>query len=513
MIGPWAARADHAQGRIKGGKPVAVLDIGSNSVRLVIYERHARALTPLYNEKSSCALGRGVAATGRLADENTARALKAMRRFALVAELMKVGHVHVLATSAVRDAENGPSFTAAVEEIMQAPVQILDGVEEAHFAALAVVSGIPGFKGIVGDLGGGSLELSHVEDGNDREGETHQLGVIRLQDDSNTRPGKAASISRKRLQESDLLTRADSKMFCAVGGTWRSLAKLHQRRCDYPLSMIQHYNADAKDLLEMCREIIKSSEDGGDFKNDDILSSSRRALIPYGAAVMAEIIRAGKFDQVIFSALGVREGFLYGQLDAKELSVDPLLMVCEDMSVLRSRAPAHATDLIEFSDKFIAQCDFVESDEDVRLRRAACYLSDIGWRGHPDYRGEQSVDLIAYGALIGVDHPGRAFLSETLAVRYMGLKRKSASAEIMKLSGEHGSNRARLLGALMRVAFPMSAGMESILNRTDFNREGDTLLLELPEDLGFLEGDRLQNRLSQLADLGGFSDSSIRIGR
>lgn len=512
MIGRWSARAEQAQGRIKGGKPVAVLDIGSNSVRLVIYERHVRALTPLYNEKSSCALGRGVAATGRLAEENTARALKAMRRFALVAELMKVEHMYVLATSAVRDAENGPGFSAAVEEIMQAPVRILDGTEEAHFAALGVVSGIPDFNGIVGDLGGGSLEFSHVRSGDDFEGETHQLGVIRLQDDSDTKPSKARSIARKRLTDSALLTSPDNSVFCAIGGTWRSLAKLHQRRCDYPLHMIQHYMADASDVLAMCDEIIKSFEATDSYDNSEILSSSRRALIPYGAAVMAETLRAGRFDQVVFSALGVREGFIYSKLDEKELAADPLLMVCEEMSVLRSRAPAHATDLIEFSEKFVAQCDFTETVEEARLRRAACYLSDIGWRGHPDYRGEQSVDLIAYGALIGIDHPGRAFLAETLAVRYMGLKRKSASAKIMKLSGAEGSARARLTGAMMRVAFPMSAGMSSILNRVTFSRDGDILLLELPEDFGFLEGERLQSRLSQLADLGGFKDSRIMIG-
>lgn len=509
MIGQWRARSEQAQGRIKGGKPVAVLDIGSNSVRLVVYERHVRALTPLYNEKSSCALGRGVATTGRLADENTARALKAMRRFALVAELMKVGQVHVLATSAVRDAENGALFSAAVEDIMHAPVRVLDGAEEAHYAALGVVSGIPDFSGVVGDLGGGSLELSQVESGEDFEGETHQLGVIRLQDDSDTKPSKAAKIASERLKESGLLKASKGRVFCAIGGTWRSLAKLHQRRCNYPLSMVQHYATDADGLMALCDEIIQSFEATGSFDNSEVLSSSRRALMPYGAAVMAETLRTGGFDQVVFSALGVREGYLYGQLDAKERVADPLLMACEEMSVLRSRSPTHATDLIGFSDKLLAQCDFLETATEKRLRSAVCYLSDMGWRGHPDYRGEQSVDLIAYGALIGIDHPGRAFLAETLAVRYMGLKRKSASAKILKLAGSAGSQRARLLGALMRVAFPMSAGMAGILNRVDFARDDDVLLLQLPEDLAFLEGERLQNRLSQLADQAGFAKSAI----
>jgi exopolyphosphatase/guanosine-5'-triphosphate,3'-diphosphate pyrophosphatase len=167
----WGVDADPtAQGRIKGARPVAVLDIGSNSVRLVVYERHARALTPLYNEKSACALGRGIAQSKRLADANMDKALEAMKRFALVARMMRVGKVYILATSAVRDAANRDSFVSAVEAIMEAPVRVLSGQEEAHYAALGVVAGIPGFAGVVGDLGGGSLELSDIANGHDTNG-------------------------------------------------------------------------------------------------------------------------------------------------------------------------------------------------------------------------------------------------------------------------------------------------------------------------------------------------------
>src|SRR5688500_8772604 len=213
-----------AQGRIKGASAVAVLDIGSNSVRLVVYERHARALTPLYNEKSSCALGRGVAKTGKLADENIQRALTAIKRFALVTRLMKVGTIHILATSAVRDASNRNFFVAAVGGIMGAPVRVLSGEEEAHYAALGVRAGIPDFSGVVGDLGGGSLELSNMALGSDSVGETHELGVIRLQDDSKSQPAKARTLARSRLEDSMLVGRNAGGAFCAIGGTWRSLA-------------------------------------------------------------------------------------------------------------------------------------------------------------------------------------------------------------------------------------------------------------------------------------------------
>jgi exopolyphosphatase/guanosine-5'-triphosphate,3'-diphosphate pyrophosphatase len=509
----WSTDADPtAQGRIKGARPVAVLDIGSNSVRLVVYERHARALTQLYNEKASCALGRGVAATGRLAADNVERALTAIQRYALVAKLMKVGQVHILATSAVRDAENGADFVRRVEQRMKTDVRILNGAEEAHYAALGVVAGMPEFAGLVGDLGGGSLELSMVREGQDATGETYALGSIRLQDDSGLSPANAASLARAALKESEVLKSAKDGVFCAIGGTWRAIAKLHQRLRNYPLHMVQNYAVPADDLADFCTEIVEAIAVGKDFPGAEFASSARRDLIPYGAAVLGEVITLSKFEKVVFSALGVREGYLYGLLEEAERNVDPLMQGAEEMATLRSRSPAHAADLIEFTFDFIEAAGLDESADDRRLREAACYLSDIGWRGHPDYRGEQSVDLVAYGSLMGLNHPGRAFLAEVLAVRYMGLKQKSISQDLLDLAGKKNSARARIIGALFRVAYPMSAAMPGVLPRTRFSLESDTLTLKMPSELVFLKGERLRNRLSQLASVAGIDNSVILTG-
>jgi len=509
----WGVDADPtAQGRIKGAKPVAVLDIGSNSVRLVVYERHARALTHLYNEKSACALGRGVAATGKLAYENIDRALTAVQRFALVTKLMKVGKVYVLATSAVRDASNSKAFVDAVEALMGTKVQVLSGAEEAHYAALGVLAGIPGFTGVVGDLGGGSLELSALNAGADSPGETHELGVIRLQDDSGGSAAQAQKLARERLRGSSIVEGKAGATFCAIGGTWRSLAKLHQVLRKYPLHMVQHYEAPAADLLKLSEEIVAEYDKDKTYTGAEHMSSGRRDLVPYGAAVLAEVLKFGRYDKVMFSALGVREGYLYGLLDDKERRVDPLLQGAEEMSVLRSRSPAHATDLIDFTAEFLTAIGVRETADELRLRKVACFLADIGWRGHPDYRGEQSVDLIAYGSLTGVDHPGRAFLAEVLAVRYMGLKHKSQNQSLLALAGPSGSMKARLLGAIFRVAYPMSAAMPGVLPRAGFALVDGTLELHLPSDLAFLDGEHLQGRLDQLAGVAGIKSAKVVSG-
>ncbi len=510
MVKFWGVDADPtAQGRIKGARPVAVLDIGSNSVRLVVYERHARALTPLYNEKSACALGRGMAQTGRLAEDNMAKALEAMKRFALVAKMMRVGKTVVLATSAVRDAKNREEFVSLVADIMETPVRVLSGEEEAHFAALGVFAGIPGFSGVVGDLGGGSLELSGISGGTDYNGQSFELGVIRLQDEANGQPLQAAKLVRANLIGSLLPAFPSGGQFAAIGGTWRSLAKLHQAQKDYPLHMVQDYVVRAADMIAFCDDIVAANSLKS-YRGSGSVSSSRRELVPFGAAVLSEVLKAGQFESVVFSALGVREGFLYEMLDDCEKSKDPLVQGSGELSVLRSRSPAHADDLIEFTSQYLEAAGLDETPSELRLRKVACLLSDIAWRTHPDYRAAQSVDTIAYGSLTGIDHPGRAFLAQVMAVRYDGAKSKVA-APLVPLGSTDLTTRARLLGALFRVAYPMTAAMPGILPRVRLRVSGKALVLRLPADLAFLGGDHLRNRLRQFADIAGHSDSRIEI--
>jgi exopolyphosphatase/guanosine-5'-triphosphate,3'-diphosphate pyrophosphatase len=205
----------------------------------------------------------------------------------------------------------------------------------------------------------------------------------------------------------------------------------------------------------------------------------------------------------------VREGYLFGLLPPEEQALDPLMQSAEEMNLLRSRSPAHAPDLIRFGEQFLEAIAQSETPEERRLREVASYLSDIGWRGHPDYRGEQSVDLVAYGSMVGVDHPGRAFLAQVLAVRYMGLKHKAASQQLLNLAGEAGTQRARLIGALMRVAYPLSAAMAGVLPRLKFEVQSGVLTLILPPDLAFLDGEHLTGRMDQLASIAGFKRGLI----
>ena len=487
------------QQRIPAAKPVGVLDIGSNSVRLVIYERQALALTPLYNEKSPCALGRGVAETKKLPKKGVEHALIAIRRYALVAKLSNCRKVHILATSAVREAKDGRAFIAQVQKIMGARVRILSGTEEAHYAAMGVIAGMPGEYGIIGDLGGGSLELAQVTAAGDVLGETLALGAIRLQDDSKNSLRKARQVAKERIAVSKALRKSDGGTFHAIGGTWRSLAKLHQMRSRYPLHLIQHYRANAAEILTLCDAVMDGEISAKSVPGFDLISANRRDLLPYGCAVMGEILKSGNFKFVQFSALGLREGYLFDRLPAGEKKKDPLLEASRELAMINSRSVEHASDLERFTADFFAAAGIKESEADKRLRRAACLLSDIGWRGHPDYRGEQAVDMVAYGSFIGIDHPGRAFLAHALAVRYMGLKQQSISQEILALSTNGQARRARLLGACFEVGYLLSAARAGILPQASWAVKGGRLQLLMPKSLAFLAAEKMRRRLDQLA--------------
>src|SRR5277367_6286767 len=216
-----------AQGRIDNGPPVAVVDIGSNSVRLVVYEGLTRSLTPIFNEKVLAGLGREVLSTGLLAEDAVDKALSALVRFRALARAMRVGKQFAIATAACRDANNGREFIARAEKVIGVPITIVSGKREAELSALGVTSGFHKPDGIVGDLGGGSLELTDVHGARIKSGLTLPLGGLALQDLSSKSMSKAEKITKDALAGVDLLKHGRGRDFYAVGGTWRSLTRLH----------------------------------------------------------------------------------------------------------------------------------------------------------------------------------------------------------------------------------------------------------------------------------------------
>jgi exopolyphosphatase / guanosine-5'-triphosphate,3'-diphosphate pyrophosphatase len=488
-----------AQGRINNGPPVAVIDIGSNSVRLVVYEGLARGLTPIFNEKVLAGLGREVLSTGLLAKDAVDKALNALSRFRALCDAMRVGKVWAIATAACRDARNGETFILQAEMTCRVPVTVLSGRREAELSALGIVSGIHDPNGLVGDLGGGSLELTDVRGRKLKGGLTLPLGGLALQDLSAKSLSKAEKIVRDALSDVELLRHGRGRDFYAIGGTWRSLTRLHMWQTGYPLHVMHSYVIPAAEALEFSRLVRRV--DPETLAKIEVVNQARRPLLAYAAVVMEHVVRMAKPRRIVVSALGVREGLLYSMLNDKEKKRDALIAAAEELNVLRSRSPQHGEELANWIDRFMGTSGIEETTEEKRLRRAACLLADIGWRAHPDYRGEQSVNVISHAAFVGVDHPGRAFIALAVFFRHVGLADDEVSPHILELATSRMIDRARILGVAMRVAYLVSGAMPGVLPHTPLLVDRGKLRLKLRGKYRALAGERVFSRLRQLARL------------
>jgi exopolyphosphatase/guanosine-5'-triphosphate,3'-diphosphate pyrophosphatase len=489
---------------------VAVIDIGSNSVRLVVYEAMARNLVTLFNEKALCGLGREVQTTGLLAPDAVAKALTSLRRFRALCRVMKVGRVHAIATAACRDATNGADFIAKAERICGVPIEILSGPREAKLSALGVVSGIHTPDGIVGDLGGGSLELIDVRGHRVRHGVTLPLGSLALQDLSHKSLKRAERIVRTEISGVGQLRAGRGRTFYAVGGTWRALARIHIIQSEYPLRVMHGYSipaADALDFAQRLRRLVSANM----LANIEAVADARRPLLAYAALVLEYIIRVAKPKTIVFSTFGVREGLLYEMLPQAERAKDGLICAAQELNELLSRSARHAQELIDWTDRLVRVVHLRETDEDRRLRHAACLLSDIGWRVHPDHRGEETLNLITNGNFGSISHQGRAFVALSVFFRYAGLSEQNEPPTIIQeLVPPAMLERARVLGAAFRVAHLISAARPGVLPATHFRSRGRKLMLVFEHRLVDLVADRVGSRFKQLARLIGRSGSIIR---
>src|SRR5689334_7581835 len=497
----------HPKGRLDHGPPIAVIDIGSNSIRLVVYEGLTRSPTPIFNEKVLAGLGRQVQSTGLLPADAIDTAFDALRRFRALCDILHVRRIWAIATAACRDARNGRAFIADAERICGTRISILSGRREAHLTALGVVSGIHKPDGIVGDLGGGSLELVDVHGSRVRAGVTLPLGGLALQDITGKSLKKAEKVFEEAFEDLDMLHDGEDRTFYAVGGTWRALARLHMWQTGYPFHVMHNYRISAREAQEFAR--LVHHVDPETLSKIEVVNAARRPLLAYAALVMENLVRTIKPKQVIISVLGVREGLLYSLLNQSARTRDPLISAAADLNLLRSRSPRHGEELITWTDGFMASSGLEETAEERRLRQAACLLGDIGWRAHPEYRGEQSLNLIAHAAFIGIDHPGRAYLALANFYRHEGLIDEALSPHIRELATTRVMERARALGATLRVAYIISGAMPGVVSRTRVEARGRALTLVLPADLAPLGGSRVDRRLGQLAKLAGMEPAIV----
>lgn len=491
-----------AQSEQRNLEPMGVIDIGSNSVRLVVYDGATRSPTPVFNEKVLCGLGRSVASTGNLGADSIERALVALRRFHSIARILQVKNLRAIATAAVRDAKDGPSFIARGEAACGIRIEILSGEQEARYAAEGIMMGFPSANGIAGDLGGGSVELIDIRAGQLASATSLPLGGLRLIDLTGDKIERAVPLVDEAVNAVTWASEGKGRPFYAVGGTWRALAKVHMEQSNYPLRVMHGYTIPTRDALAFCEQLRRAKRLLTIPGVADV-ARARREVLPYGALVLERILRKLDSSEVVFSVFGLREGLLYAQLAEHERAKDPLICFAQDYARMRSRSHEHANELCKWTDVIFTDPTLAETPEEMRLRHAACLMSDIGWRAHPDYRGEQSLNVLAHASLGGIDHQGRIFLALAVYYRHTGSGETGdqLSDRLKAVVSKRSQKRARIVGSAIRTAHMLSVGVAGVIDETPLSLEPGRLVLTLPPSYAELDGERLRRRLDSLAQL------------
>lgn len=468
---------------------IGIIDIGSNSIRLVVYDGPERVPAVLFNEKVMAGLGRGLSQSGKIEPAAIKRALTALTRFRLLADQIGVSRLRTVATAAVREASNGPDFLEKISALGLEP-EVLSGEEEARMAGYGVLSGIPDARGIVGDLGGGSLELIKVGDGALHEGVSLPLGVLRI---AALRAGKSGSLDRavgKMLSKAGWTETAAGQSLYLVGGSWRALARLHMTLNHHPLPIVHDYRiapAEAQRLVRVLAQI--SSKKLRDVVG---LSSSRIPTLADAAALLAVLVKRLKPSQLVVSAHGLREGLLFSEQSEEVRELDPLICGARHTGEVLGRYPEHG-DLL---DRWITPLFIGESAADHRLRHAACLLADIGWRAHPEFRAERGLETALHGNWVGVDAKGRAMIAQALYTNFGGNDRP---ALLGKLCDAEGLAEAERWGLALRLGQRLSAGVAEGLNASRVSMTSAAVRLHLPVDQKTLYGESVERRLKSLA--------------
>jgi exopolyphosphatase / guanosine-5'-triphosphate,3'-diphosphate pyrophosphatase len=478
---------------------IGVIDLGSNSLRLVVFERLGAALFPLFNEKVMCGLGRGIASTGRLNADGVALAFTNLRRFVAFARAIGVDHLAVLATAAVRDARDGEAFAAEVERQCRVQVKIIDGAEEALLSAAGVLAGIPDADGIAADLGGGSVELIRVRPATSIDdigqiglGISLPLGPLRLAELGESTKVLSETIERV-LSTAAVLHAAAGKDLYLVGGAARAVARLHMEHTQYPLHIIHQYAIPRREAESFLDVVSRQSRKS--LERITTISRKRLEVVPLAAFVLRKLIAAATPQRVVFSALGLREGYAYGLIPEKDRVSDSLIAAYKAVGRRQSRFRLNGDRLQEWTAPLFPNL----SEASRRRHRATCWLSDLAWSEHPDYRAKQAFTRSLTMPFAGSTHPDRVFVATALHARYGGPVEDQVKEPARQLLDERSTQEARTLGLALRLAYTLCAGTIELLSDVTLDRSGNALALEVPSDSSLFVGETVQRRLDAVA--------------
>lgn len=474
---------------------LGIIDIGSNTIRLVVYSVEKRLPVPMFNEKATCRLSAGLSETGKLNPDGVIAAIHNIERFVLLARAMEVRDLALVATSAVRSANDGADFVATVNKRCGVKIEVLSGEEEARLASIGITHGIADADGLMCDLGGGSLDLVLLDKGEAKNFGTLPLGHIVLDEMSDGRINKAQKIIDKALDKVPWIDSAKGRALFAVGGSIRALAKLYIDQTGYPIHIVDEFTIRGKVLRDLSELVSRMSPES--LRNSPSISSKRVDTFPMAALVVESLIQRTGAKEVVFCSSGMREGKVISMIPPRKKKLDPLIAACEVASANTGRFSLPGKELYQWISPLFSD----DSDTHERCRLAACLLSDICWNEHPDYRAEHAFDRTLRLPVGGLDHAQRVFLALAVYVRYGGEVGDEITAPVLSLVDEDALQGAIVTGAALRLGHVLAGSAPGLLEMASLSLEKNMVVLLSDADPCLVQGEVVGRRLKNLAQV------------
>ncbi len=484
------SRSSDRQGAFSGNRVErAIIDIGSNTVRLVLYGGSPRAPVVLFNEKVVAQLGREIAETGRLADEAIELAMRGLKRFALLLKELRIEVVDVVATAAVRAATNGPEFVKAVDALGLS-VRILSGDDEARISAMGINGAFPGAKGVVADLGGGSLELVLVADGDCGLATSLPLGTLRLPEHRGATHADTRDNLTVALGAADWLEHVDGALYL-VGGTWRAMAVVAMEGRNYPLTDPHGFEMPLDKVRALVAQIVDT--DPAELNVSPRISTMRSQSLPNAAVLLSSLLDQLTPERVIFSSWGLREGVLFDELEDYARKQDPLLAGVGEFATLRGCPPALATRVAGWTVGAVPQT----SHGSERLRLSATMLALASMQIEPNLRRDIAMDWALHKRWIAVDACGRAMMAAAVSANGNNCEMPDA---VRELATAEQIEEAISWGLAIRLCRRLGGRSDRTFNVSDLRVEGDDLLLSIEQSHRAFYGIPNEKDMDLLAD-------------
>ncbi|WND02181.1 Ppx/GppA family phosphatase [Temperatibacter marinus] len=488
-----------ADNAINGKTYFAIIDIGSNSVRLVTYSGLKRVPEIVFNEKVLCGLGEEVGRTGKLSKKAMNLAYSTLKRFSVLCKHAGIKEIYPLATAAIRDASNGPDFVQKIKEEIGLNISIIDGKEEGRLSGLGVISSEGSAHGLMGDLGGGSLELAILNGRDVSERVSLPIGPLRLIAEFGDDTKAMKAYLKETLSRLDLKKKLGHPNFYMVGGAWRNIMKMMIAERSTPIPLLQGFRTNAKNMNSYCRRLISSKP--SDLPYRHLISGRRLELMPVAALILKEVLKAFKIKDCKASTYGLREGYVFDNLTEAMKSKDPFLSVCKELARERSRFAEHSRLLYDWTSGLFKGGKFDIRNQEDRLHLAICYLSDIAWRGHPDYRSVTAVEQILQGNFVGLTHEDRAYVAIAVNEAYGAPINSDPIRQVIQMLPMKQIVKARIVGAGLRLAHRLSGGTSHMLQESSISVTKSEITLRLRKDHQDLANNVVRKRLANLSQL------------